>query len=155
MWAKPDTEFERKSGPAKIVHDLFVPGAGPLSRGANRLRNAPSTEVAAHGCGECRRWLRRRRSRTAALTVLTLCLLVAVPRTMVEMSQQGLAQVSLIAGVVLIVVTASSARWFHEFARASVSIDGNALVITDAHPDYVREALALGAEKLPEPRVSA
>ncbi|MFD4369386.1 hypothetical protein [Rhodococcus sp. NPDC058521] len=49
-------------------------------------------------------------------------------------------------GLVLLVITARSARWINEFAKASITQDGTQLVVCDAHPDYVREAVALGGE---------
>lgn len=61
-------------------------------------------------------------------------------------SHQDLAQISLIAGVILLVVTVKCSRWIREFANAYISVYGTRLVISKAHSDYVRAALALGAQ---------
>ncbi|WP_147283519.1 hypothetical protein [Rhodococcus sp. AG1013] len=115
----------------------------------DRLATAYSATVTTHGCVACRRWLRRRRARSAALLAVTLVLLIAVPRVLVESSQEGLAALSLFAGLFLLVVTAAAARWIHEFARATVSEDGTRLIIDNPHPDYARAAVPMGAERSP------
>ncbi|WP_429518067.1 hypothetical protein [Rhodococcus sp. BE178] len=102
-----------------------------------------------HGCVACRHWLRRRRARSAALLVVTLGLLVAVPRVLVKSSHAELAAFSLFTGLVLLVVTAAAARWIHEFARATISEDGTRLIIDNPHPDYARAAVTMGAERSP------
>ncbi|NKT03987.1 hypothetical protein GS485_03255 [Rhodococcus hoagii] len=56
--------------------------------------------------------------------MVTLLLLIAVPRALAESSQDGLVALSLFAGLGMLVVTAASARWINEFARATVSEDG-------------------------------
>ncbi|NKR25138.1 hypothetical protein GS479_07070 [Rhodococcus hoagii] len=118
-------------------------------RQVNRMATAYSTTVTTHGCAECRRWLRLRRARSAALLVVTLLLLIAVPRALAESSQDGLVALSLFAGLGMLVVTAASARWINEFARAAVSEDGARLIIHNPHPDYARAAVARGAERHP------
>ncbi|WP_460973701.1 hypothetical protein [Prescottella soli] len=115
----------------------------------DRLTTAYSTTVTTHGCAACRRWLRRRRARSAALLAVTLILLIAVPSALGESSQEGLTALSLFAGLGLLVVTAASARWIHEFARTTVSGDGTRLIIDNPHPDYARAAMTLGAERNP------
>lgn len=49
----------------------------------------------------------------------------------------------------MLVVTAASAGWLLEFARATVSEDGTHLIIDNPHPDYARAAVAMGAEGNP------
>lgn len=49
----------------------------------------------------------------------------------------------------MLVITAASARWINEFARATVSEDGTRLIIDNPHPDYARAAVAMGAERHP------
>ncbi|WFR71727.1 hypothetical protein P9209_23625 [Prescottella defluvii] len=56
---------------------------------------------------------------------------------------------SLFAGLGLLVVTAASARWIHEFARTTVSEDGARLIIDNPHPDYADAAMAMGSERNP------
>lgn len=152
VWSRVDLEYYGRSRRSRILHDLMFPWER-TDRVVKRKWKGFSTAVAAHGCQECRRWLRLRRARTLALTALTLCLLVVVPWATAA-SHQGLAQVSLITGIILIAVTVKCSRWIHEFTNAYINVDGTRLVISDAHPEYVREALALGAEKVPEPHVS-
>lgn len=84
-----------------------------------------------------------------ALLVVALFLLIAVPMALAESSQDGLVALSLFAGLGILVVTAASARWINEFARATVSEDGTRLIIDNPHPDYARTAVALGAERHP------
>ncbi|UNQ36625.1 hypothetical protein [Prescottella equi] len=120
-----------------------------IFRQVNRLATAYSTAVTTHGCTECRRWLRRRHARSAALLVITLLLLIAVPMALAESSQDGLVALSLFAGLGILVVTAASARWINEFARATVNEDGTRLIIDNPHPDYARTAVAMGAEPYP------
>ncbi|NKR97117.1 hypothetical protein [Prescottella equi] len=84
-----------------------------------------------------------------ALLVVALFLLIAVPMTLAESSQDGLVALSLFAGVGMLVITAASARWINEFARVTVSEDGTRLIIDNPHPDYVRVAVAVGAERNP------
>ncbi|UNQ41309.1 hypothetical protein MPC38_08720 [Prescottella equi] len=81
--------------------------------------------------------------------MVTLLLLIAVPRALAESAQDGLVALSLFAGLGMLVVTAASARWLLEFARATVSEDGTRLIIDNPHPDYVRAAVAMGAERNP------
>ncbi|ORL10319.1 hypothetical protein A6I85_19185 [Prescottella equi] len=84
-----------------------------------------------------------------ALLVATLLLLIAVPRTLAESAQEGLVALSLFAGLGMLVVTAASARWLLEFARATVTEDGTRLIIDNPHPAYARAAVAMGAERNP------
>ncbi|WP_139793037.1 hypothetical protein [Prescottella equi] len=84
-----------------------------------------------------------------ALLVATLLMLIAVPRTLAESAHEGLVALSLFAGLGMLVVTAASARWLLEFARASVSEDGTRLIIDNPHPEYARAAVAMGAERHP------
>ncbi|NKR50315.1 hypothetical protein GS545_13995 [Rhodococcus hoagii] len=118
-------------------------------RQVDRLATAYSTTVTTHGCADCRRWLHRRRARSAALLVVALLLLIAVPRTLAESGQDGLVALSLFAGLGMLVVTAVSARWALEFARATVSEDGTRLIIDNPHPEYARAAVATGAQRNP------
>ncbi|MBM4638401.1 hypothetical protein GS448_01690 [Rhodococcus hoagii] len=120
-----------------------------IFRQVNRLATAYSTTITTHGCPACRGWLYRRRARSGALLVITLLLLIAVPMALAESSQDGLVALSLFAGLGILVVTAASARWINEFARATVSEDGTRLIIDNPHPDYARTAVALGAERHP------
>ncbi|NKS78263.1 hypothetical protein [Prescottella equi] len=81
--------------------------------------------------------------------MVTLLLLIAVPRTLAGSGQDGLVALSLFAGLGMLVVTAATARWINEFARAAVGEDGTRLIIDNPHPDYVRAAVAMGAERHP------
>ncbi len=49
----------------------------------------------------------------------------------------------------MLVVTAASARWLLEFARATVTEDGTRLIIDNPHSAYARAAVAMGAERNP------
>ncbi|WP_146176523.1 hypothetical protein [Rhodococcus sp. OK519] len=118
-------------------------------RQVDRLATAYSTTVTTYGCAACRGWLHRRRARSAALLVVALLLLIAVPRVLAESSQDGLVALSLLAGLGMLVVTVASARWLLEFARATTSEDGNRLIIDSPHPKYARAAVAMGAERIP------
>ncbi|MDH6680574.1 hypothetical protein M2284_004803 [Rhodococcus sp. LBL1] len=147
-YSRPKTDFDRKSRRSQLLHD-FVFTSDRLFRQVDRLAAAYSTTITTHGCVACRRWLHRRRARSAALLLVTLILLIAVPKALTESSHTGLASLSLFAGLGLLVVTAASARWIHEFARASVSEDGTRLIIDSPHPNYARAAVILGAERNP------
>lgn len=147
-YSRPTTDFDRKSRRSQLLHD-FVFTSDRIFRQVNRLATAYSTAVTTHGCAECRRRLRRRRARSAALLMVTLLLLIAVPRALAESSQDGLVALSLFAGLGMLVITAASARWINEFARATVSEDGTRLIIDNPHPDYARAAVAMGAERHP------
>lgn len=149
-YSRPETEFDRKSRRSQLLHD-FMFGWDRIHRQVERLATAYSTTVTTHGCAACRRWLRRRRARTAALVAVTLLLLVLVPKALAGSPQDGLVALSLFAGLGMLVVTAASARWLLEFARASVSEDGTRLIIDNPHPDYARAAVAMGAEGNPLP----
>ncbi|WP_221273816.1 hypothetical protein [Prescottella equi] len=81
--------------------------------------------------------------------MVTLLLLIAVPMALAESSQDGLVGLSLFAGLGMLVITAASARWINEFARATVSEDGTRLIIDNPHPDYARVAVVMGAERNP------
>ncbi len=81
--------------------------------------------------------------------MVALLLLIAVPRTLAKSPQEGLVALSLFAGLALLVVTAASARWLLEFARATVSEDGTRLIIDNPRPEYARAAVAMGAERHP------
>ncbi|WP_064077659.1 hypothetical protein [Prescottella equi] len=147
-YSRPETEFDRKSRRSQLLHD-FMFGWDRIHRQVERLATAYSTTVTTHGCAACRRWLRRRRARTAALVAVTVTLLIAVPKALAESSRDGLVALSLFAGLGMLVVTAASARWLLELARASVSEDGTRLIIDNPHPDYARAAVAMGAERNP------
>lgn len=147
-YSRPTTDFDRKSRRSQLLHD-FVFTSDRFFRQVDRLATAYSTPVTTYGCAECRRWLRRRRARSAALLVVALLLLIAVPRTLAGSGQDGLVALSLFVGLGMLVVTAASARWINEFARATVSEDGARLIIDNPHPDYARAAVAMGAERHP------
>ncbi|WP_175282014.1 hypothetical protein [Prescottella equi] len=147
-YSRPTTDFDRKSRRSQLLHD-FVFTSDRIFRQVNRLATAYSTTITTHGCPACRGWLYRRRARSGALLVITLLLLIAVPMALAESSQDGLVALSLFAGLGILVVTAASARWINEFARATVSEDGTRLIIDNPHPDYARTAVALGAERHP------
>lgn len=146
LWSRPDTEFDRRSRRSQILHDILFPSER-IGRRLERVATGYTTRVRAHGCAECRRWLLLRRSRTVVLSITVLCLFIAVPRTLVVTGYESFSGYSLFAGLILLVITAKSARWIHAFAQASITQDGSQLVISDAHPDYVREALLRGAER--------
>lgn len=148
IWADPETDYHRKSRLRRILHDLG-PGPRRLNRGIERAKTAPSVAVTAHGCRECTRWVWRRRAQTALLAIVAICLLTAVPRALVLASQHGLAQLSLIAGIIVLLFAAKSWNWLVEFSRASVSDNGTRLIISRAHPDYVRASLVAGAHLAP------
>ncbi|OQQ26120.1 hypothetical protein A4U94_22540 [Prescottella equi] len=147
-YSRPTTDFDRKSRRSQLLHDLVFT-SDRIFRQVNRLATAYSTTVTTHGCARCRAWLRLRRARSVALLVATLLMLIAVPRTLAESAHEGLVALSLFAGLGMLVVTAASARWLLEFARASVSEDGTRLIIDNPHPEYARAAVAMGAERHP------
>ncbi len=147
-YSRPTTDFDRKSRRSQLLHD-FVFTSDRIFRQVDRLATAYSTTVTTHGCAKCRRWLRLRRARSVALLVATLLLLIAVPRTLAESAQEGLVALSLFAGLGMLVVTAASARWLLEFARATVTEDGTRLIIDNPHSAYARAAVAMGAERNP------
>lgn len=147
-YSRPTTDFDRKSRRSQLLHD-FVFTSDRIFRQVDRLATAYSTTVTTHACAACRAWLRRRRARSAALLVVALLLLIAVPRTLAGSGQDGLVALSLFAGLGMLVVTATSARWINEFARATVSEDGTRLIIDNPHPEYARAAVAMGAERHP------
>ena len=145
-YPRPTTDFDRKSRRSQLLHDLVFT-SDRIFRQVDRLATAYSTTVTTYGCAECRARLRRRRARSMALLAVTLLLLTAVPMALAESSQDGLVALSLFAGLGMLVVTAASARWINEFARATVSEDGTRLIIDSPHPEYARAAVAMGAER--------
>ena len=145
-YSRPMTDFDRKSRRSRLLHD-FVFTSDRFFRQVDRLATAYSATVTTHGCTECRRWVSRRHARSAALLLVAMLLLIAVPVALAESSQDGLVGLSLFAGLGVLVITAASARWINEFARATVSEDGTRLIIDNPHPDYARAAVAMGAER--------
>ncbi|MDP8016213.1 hypothetical protein GS894_06875 [Rhodococcus hoagii] len=142
------TDFDRKSRRSRLLHD-FVFTSDRFFRQVDRLATAYSATVTTHGCTECRRWVSRRHARSAALLLVAMLLLIAVPRTLAGSGQEGLVALSLFAGLGMLVVAAASARWLLEFARATVNEDGARLIIDNPHPEYARAAVAMGAERNP------
>lgn len=143
--SRVDLEFYRRSRRSRIIHDIFSP-TDRMTRVVERPWKGFSTTVIAHGCGQCRRWFRLRQARTAALFITALCMFTAVPFIAAGVGHEALGGLSALASLPVLVVACMSWRWVHDLAKAFVSYDGTQLVIRDAHPDYVREAVALGAE---------
>ncbi len=108
-YSRPTTDFDRKSRRSQLLHDLVFT-SDRIFRQVNRLATAYSTTVTTHGCARCRAWLRLRRARSVALLVVALFLLIAVPMTLAESSQDGLVALSLFAGLGMLVITAASTR---------------------------------------------
>lgn len=148
--SRVDREHYRRSRRSRILHDLIFSWER-INRAVERPWKGFSTSVTAQGCRECRRWLRHRRLRSVALFVAVPGLFFAVPRALLGTAYESAIPYSVLASLFILVLAVSSLYWIHKLAKAFVSDDGTRLVIRDAHPDYVREALALGAEPLPEP----
>ncbi|RVW01478.1 hypothetical protein [Rhodococcus spongiicola] len=85
-----------------------------------------------------------------ALVALATYLITGPMSPLTEWMSEGLRLLLLIPGLVLVPVAAKSVPTTRELTRAEIPEDATELVVRDPHPEFAREALALGARQLSE-----
>ncbi|NLU83615.1 hypothetical protein [Rhodococcus sp. HNM0569] len=145
IYARPETEHDRKSPRRQILHDLVFSWT-ELGRVIKRIGTAPSTQWTFYGCSDCRAWLRGHRIRALLRFAVSIFLMIGLPLILGGTSLQVLGSILMFVGLFFFTYSAAKARWADQFTRATVSDDGDWLVLRAPHPDYVVGARTTGAD---------
>lgn len=101
-------------------------------------------------CPLCRQYLRRRRLMSALLLVLMAIVITTRISPLSAWVPEPFLTFTLIGGIALFIPAMRCLNVSPEITRAQVSEDGTALHVHNPHAEFAREAIAMGAQWLPE-----
>ncbi|RVW01479.1 hypothetical protein EF834_13620 [Rhodococcus spongiicola] len=145
----PYFPYDDLSWPRKILHDFLRPvKARRRYRSRRSLTIYVKTRWAA--CPSCRQYRSKRRALSLALTAPAALVLISPLLPLTDSMPEGSQPLLVFPGLVLAITAAKSVSTIWELTRAEIPVDGTELVVRNPHPEFAREALALGARQLPE-----